>query len=97
MAVRTQTTQVLSEKQIASFEANVVARGVKLGNWWAQQVAEALSAQDSPEIKRDVIAVCLGEVRRWKPTQPLSSAGPTTVEAWKRLVEEWRRQQRDAE
>lgn len=91
-------TQVLTEQQIRSFEQDVIAKGVKLGNWWAKQVADSLREHQTLQAKRDVIGVCLDEVRRWHPSGSSGSSGPrkpTTIEAWQRLVEDWRRGQRE--
>jgi hypothetical protein len=97
MAVPTQT---LSEEQMSSFERDVVAKGVKVGNWWAKQVAYRLGACPTPAAKRDAIAVCLNEVHRWRvsgsATQPDSTTAKTTttattIAAWTRLVEDWQR------
>jgi hypothetical protein len=90
-------TQTLSEEQMSSFERDVVVRGVKQANWWAQQVAHSLDSCHTPAAKRDVIAVCLDEVRRWHLSGSATSRKPattTTIAAWSRLVEDWQRQHR---
>jgi len=87
-------TQVLSVEQMSSFEQDVVAKGVKQGNWWAQQVAHSLGACHTPSAKREVIAVCLDEVRRWRLSGLATSRKPTsttTIATWTRLVEDWQR------
>jgi hypothetical protein len=99
MAVPTQT---LSEEQMSSFERDVVVRGVKQDNWWAKQVAHSLGACPTATAKRDVIAVCLDEARRWrssgsatspKLTTATTTSTTTTIAAWTRLVEDWQRGQ----
>ncbi len=84
-------TQVLSEEQMSRFEHDVVAKGVKLDNWWAKQVADSLGKCRTPAARRDVIAVCLDEVRRWHLSGSGTSRKPTTIAAWTRLVEDWKR------
>lgn len=87
-------TQVLTDDQIMSFEQDVIARGVKLNNWWAKQVAAALRERETAAGKRDVVQGCLEEVRHWRASAPGAQSGSpkeTTVEAWKQLVEDWQR------
>lgn len=91
-------THVLTDEQIASFERDVIAKGVKLNNWWAKQVAVALRERQSAAARRDVVQGCLDEVRHWRASNPGHSARAlpqTTVEAWKDLVEDWQRGQQD--
>jgi hypothetical protein len=91
-------TQVLTDEQIASFEHEVIAKGIKLNNWWAKQVAAALRQRETPAGKRDVVQGCLDEVRYWRASAPSARGGspkPTTVEAWKHLVEDWQRARQD--
>lgn len=87
-------TQVLSDQQIESFEREVIAKGVKLNNWWAKQVAAALRERETPAGKRDIVQGCLDEVRYWRASAAGNhgnSQRQTTVEAWKHLVEDWQR------
>jgi hypothetical protein len=90
-------TQVLSEEQMCSFEQDVVAKGVKQGNWWAEQVAHSLGNCHTPSARCYVIAVCLDEVRRWHLSESVTSrkrTTTTTIAAWSQLVEDWQRQDR---
>ena len=91
-------TLVLTDEQIASFEQEVIAKGIKLNNWWARQVAAALRQRGTPAGKRDVVQGCLDEVRYWRSSVRGNSAGSrgvSTVEAWKHLVEDWQRARQD--
>ncbi len=91
----TVATRVLTAEQISSFEQDVIAQGVKLGNWWAKQVADSLRERQTLEAKREVVMGCLDEVRRWSPSGPGAARKATTVGAWKRMVDDWQQGQRD--